>query len=178
MYRGDEIRSFEYDWMGARTRFHVPLQDKLRETHPDDRPKGLEQGTVPCTTNEDCTSETKGNLLGMECVGTDGAGKACSQGDDCENKRCLAEWFGDCRADAVTTGEGGYCVDKRWSGAGVAGCFTATKSFYVCENSDTCADENFGSASRTQKVVTGTFSFSEPTARRSNNGSNPAPSSK
>lgn len=152
VFRGDEVRSFEYEWNGARTRFRVPLQDKLRETHPDDRPKGLEQGTVPCESNEDCTAETKGNLLGMECVGTDGAGKSCTQGDDCENKRCLAEWFGDCRADAATTGEGGYCVDKRWSGAGVAGCFTATKSFYVCENSDTCAGENFGSASRTQQA--------------------------
>lgn len=152
VYRGHEVRSFEYDWNGTRTRFHVPLQDKLRETHPNDRPKGLEQATVPCETDEDCTTETKGALLGTECVGTDGAGKACTKGDDCENKRCIAEWFGDCRADAATTGEGGYCVDKRWSGQGAAGCFTATKPFYVCENSDTCAMENFGSAARTQKA--------------------------
>ena len=152
VYRGQEVRSFEYAWNGVRERFHVPLHDKLRETHPNARPEGLEQGTVPCTTNEDCTAETKGNLPGTECVGTDPDGQACNKGDDCANMRCLAEWFGDCRVDAATTGEGGFCVDKRWSGKGVAGCFTATKPFYVCANSDDCKNENFSDGGRTQKA--------------------------
>ena len=153
VYRAHEVRTFEYDWNGdgAREAYHVPLQDKLRETHPNARPDGLEQATVPCSTNEDCTAETKGRLPGTECVGTDAGGQACSKGDDCENKRCVAEWFGDCRADALTTGAGGFCVDKRWNGQGVAGCFMASEPFYVCANSDACGDENFANKDRLQQ---------------------------
>ena len=154
VYRGLEVRTFDYDWNGdgkAET-YHVPLQDKLRETHPNDRPKGLEQRTVPCNDDQDCTAETKANLPGSECVGLDAKGNACSEGDDCANKRCVAEWFVDCRADADTTGPGGFCVDKRWSGSGTAACFTNEASYYVCENPESCADESFADSSRIQKA--------------------------
>ena len=140
VYRGHELRSFEYDWDGdgARERFRVPLHDKLRETHPNERPAGREQATVPCDDSQDCTSELRAHLAGTECVGTDPDGQACWKGEDCQDKRCVAEWFGDCRADATTTGAGGFCVDRRWNGYGVAGCFTTTASFQVCADEKDC----------------------------------------
>jgi len=157
VFRGGEIRHFEYDWDGSQDgkleSFRIPLQDKLRETHPDQRWAGHEQRTVPCDTSEDCTSDTKANLPGTECVGTLGDnGPACSNGsgDECINRRCVAEWFGDCRADAKTTGEGGYCVDKRWNGKGVSACFTNAGPLYVCAATETCGDEDFGNKGRTQ----------------------------
>ncbi len=155
VYRGEENRSFEYNWdgdpAGTNETFRVPLQDKLRETHPDARWAGHEQRTVPCVTNTDCTSETKANLPGMECVGTLGAdGPACNSGEDCINRRCVAEWFGDCRVDAKTTGNQGFCVDKRWSGFGAASCFVNDQPYYVCESSETCAMEDFGNTGRRQ----------------------------
>ncbi len=153
VYRGQEVRTFEYDWNGdgKSELYHLPMQDKLRETHPDDRPEGVEQKTVPCNDDQDCTAETKGNLPGTECVGRDAKGNACAEGDDCTEKRCVAEWFVDCRPDAATTGAGGLCVDKRWSGAGAAACYTTDKPFYVCSNPETCPDENFSDKSRIQK---------------------------
>ncbi|MBK9755721.1 MAG: thrombospondin type 3 repeat-containing protein [Nannocystis sp.] len=155
VYRGQEQRSFSYNWdgdpAGTYETFHVPLQDKLRETHPDQRWSGHEQRTVPCNDDADCTSDTKAFLVGMECVGELGKnGPACNTGDECINKRCVAEWFGDCRADAKTTGEQGYCVDKRWNGEGSAGCFTNDAAYYVCASPETCPDEDFGNKGRTQ----------------------------
>lgn len=152
VYRGQETRSYSYDWDGdgAHEKFRVPLEDKLRETHPGARPDFHEQRSVPCNDNADCTSDTKANLPGMECVGKNKSGDACIDGDDCTNRRCVAEWFGDCRADAKTTGAQGYCVDKRWSGQGSAACFTNDKSFYVCSSPETCPDENFQDGSRKQ----------------------------
>jgi hypothetical protein len=155
VYRGDEIRTFEYNWDGngetPNELFHLPLQDKLRETHPDARPAIHEQRTVPCNDDADCTTDTKAFLPGMECVGElmDGGG-ACSKGDDCVNKRCVAEWFGACTADPKTTGAQGYCVDKRWSGAGAAACFTNDKPYYVCATPESCPMEDFGDNRRTQ----------------------------
>lgn len=70
--------------------------------------RGTSSKPSPCNDDADCTSDTKAFLAGMECVGELGAnGPACNTGDDCINKRCVAEWFGDCRADAKTTGEQG-----------------------------------------------------------------------
>jgi hypothetical protein len=156
VYRGGEIRRFEYNWdgdpQGTLESFRIPLQDKLRETHPSQRWAGHEQRTVPCETDTDCTAATKNNLPGTECVGTLGEnGPACSgaSGEDCINKRCVAEWFGDCRADAKTTGTGGFCVDKRWSGQGVGACFVNDGPLYVCAATATCGEEVFSPA-RTQ----------------------------
>ena len=152
VYSGDEVRSHEYMWDGEHRRFRVPLADKLRETHPGDRPEGVEQRTVPCEDDADCTAESGAQLAGMACVGhlADDDGAACSAGDDCVERRCVAEWFVGCRADADTTGSQGYCVDTRWVGKGAAACFVAGAPFYVCEDAASCADENFADGKRTQ----------------------------
>ncbi|HEY0138309.1 MAG TPA: thrombospondin [Nannocystis sp.] len=142
--RSHEVRSYEYTWDGARQRFRVPRPDKIRETHPDDRPADAEQRTVPCQTDEDCTGSSQADLPGMECVGhlADDPGTGCRVGDDCVERRCVAEWFVDCRPDKDTTGAQGYCVDRRWSGEGVAACFTNGAPYYVCEDTETCAAED------------------------------------
>ncbi|MBL9106943.1 MAG: thrombospondin [Myxococcales bacterium] len=142
--RSEEVRRYAYafgDQSMPGDGWRLPMQDKLRETHPDDRPEGFEQKTVSCTQDADCTSDEAAGLDGMECVGVNAEGEACSQGDDCVDRKCVAEWFVDCRADTGTTGSQGYCVDVRWSGQGTAACFTNTKSYYVCESTETCADE-------------------------------------
>lgn len=143
--RTEEVRRYDYAFGGEKMPadgWRLPLQDKLRETHPDKRPGDLEQKTVPCTQDADCTSEDAANLAGMECVGErEGSGEACAIGDDCVNKKCVAEWFVDCRADTATTGPEGYCVDARWSGQGTAACFYNDKAYYVCVDTATCADE-------------------------------------
>jgi hypothetical protein len=77
-------------------------------------------------------------------------GNACNAGDDCTDRRCVAEWFVDCRADTATTGADGYCVDVRWSGQGTAACFNNDKEYYVCGATETCADENDNNADRYQ----------------------------
>ncbi len=143
VYRGQEVRKFHYDWNGdgqvaedGSETFRVPMQDKLRETHPDARPVGYEQKTVPCDTVQDCSDPTGPNLPGMDCVGTKN-GKACT-GDDpeCADKKCVAEWFVDCRAEKDTTGPDGYCVDRRWNGQGVAACFTANADYSICTDAE------------------------------------------
>ncbi|MBZ5710323.1 thrombospondin type 3 repeat-containing protein [Nannocystis pusilla] len=142
--RSQEVRKFSYDWNGdgkvdpGSETFRVPLQDKLRETHPDDRPEGVEQKTVPCETDEDCTAKPSPNLPGTNCVGTkDGA--ACSGSDpECTDKRCVAEWFVECRAETNTTGETGFCVDKRWNGTGVAACYQTDVPYPICLD-ETCS---------------------------------------
>jgi len=151
--RADEVRKFSYDWNGdgkvdpGSETFRLPMQDKLRETHPDDRPAGLEQKTVPCETDEDCAAKPSPNLPGMNCVGTNG-GQACSGSDpECTNKRCVAEWFVECRAESATTGEAGYCVDKRWSGAGTAACFQTDVPYPICLD-ETCTATDMESAGK------------------------------
>jgi hypothetical protein len=151
--RSQEVRRYSYPFGNEESPddgWPLPLQDKLRETHPDKRPAGLEQKTVPCSQDADCTSLDAANLPGMECVGRDSEGKACNAGDDCTDRRCVAEWFVDCRADTATTGADGYCVDVRWSGQGTAACFNNDKKFYVCGATETCADENDGNGGRYQ----------------------------
>ncbi|HEY8376151.1 MAG TPA: thrombospondin type 3 repeat-containing protein, partial [Nannocystis sp.] len=135
--RSEEVRRFTYEWDGKVQTFRVPFHDKLRETHPDDRPKGdefgVEQKTVPCNSREDCAKDPGPNLPGMDCVGTDANGQACSGSDpSCQNKRCVAEWFVECRAEAETTGPQGFCVDKRWSRTGVAACFETDDPYAIC----------------------------------------------
>ena len=153
--RTHEVRKFSYDWNGdgkvaddGSETFRVPMQDKLRETHPDQRPAGYEQKTVPCDTAQDCSDPTGPNLPGMDCVGTKD-GQACSAEDPtCLNKRCVAEWFVDCRADKDTTGTQGYCVDKRWNGQGVAACFTAKSDYAICTDAECMAQASDGAGNR------------------------------
>ncbi|MCB9754637.1 MAG: thrombospondin type 3 repeat-containing protein, partial [Myxococcales bacterium] len=124
--RSAEPRNYVYDWNGDAGPHKLPYQDKLREAHPDDRPAGSEQKTVPCTTNADCTSSNGAGLDGMECVGELGAGgPACDPDahadDECVNARCVAEWVVDCTTFPYS-GEQGYCVDRRFSDQGANGC--------------------------------------------------------
>lgn len=149
--RAQEVRKFSYDWNGdgrvdpETETFRVPMQDKLRETHPDDRPEGFEQKNVPCETDEDCAAKPYPDLPGMNCVGTKG-GQACSGNDpDCTNKVCVAEWFVECRADSGTTGEQGYCVDKRWFG--VPACFQTDNPYPICLD-ESCSNTAMESKSR------------------------------
>ena len=152
VYRGHETRSFEYAWNGERQRFHVARPDKLRETHPDLRPADAEQRTVPCASDEDCTDASRAGLAGMQCVGhlEGDDDRACTRGDDCVERRCVAPWFGACTPDPDTTGAQGYCVDARWSGKGVAACFVNEDPYYICSATDSCSGEDFGDARRRQ----------------------------
>lgn len=115
----------------------IPIQDKLRETHPDDRPPGVEQKTVPCQSKSDCTTGAK--LPGTECVGRfEDSGLACSQDSDqeaCIDRRCVAEWFVSCE---TVDGVGGRCVDQRFDDKAAMSCFGGSKGRLA--NSD--ADEN------------------------------------
>lgn len=146
VYRGDEVRTFEYVWDGKKQKFRVPLQDKIRETHPSRRPleanePGSPQRTVPCETREDCAKDPGPNLPGMDCVGRVNDAQVCTADDpNCEFK-CEAEWFVECRADKDTTGEQGYCVDKRWNGQGVAACFTTQVDYPICLDAE-CTQTN------------------------------------
>jgi len=119
----EDADRYSYMWNGELVSSPVPMRDRLRETHPDDRPEGIEQKTVPCTKTLDCTTETQANLPGSECVGElEGTGSACTQDTDdasCINKRCIAEWFVDCKETQL----GGRCVDKRFDDEDAAGCF-------------------------------------------------------
>lgn len=143
--RTEEVRKFAYSWGGEKGTFRLPLQDKLRETHPDQRPDGVEQLNVPCQTDEDCAAKPSPNLPGMNCVGTkDGA--ACAGNDpDCLDKVCRAEWFVECRVEPATTGEQGYCVDKRWNGTGTAACFQTDVPYPICLD-ETCTQTKSESA--------------------------------
>ena len=113
---------YSFNWGGAMIDSPIPIQDKLRETHPDQRPAGVEQKTVPCQTRTDCTNGAK--LPGTECVGRlENSGAACSQDsadEDCVERRCVAEWFVSC---ANIEGVGGRCVDSRFDNKGAMSCF-------------------------------------------------------
>lgn len=114
----DPGAAYTYAWNGAVQAWPLPRYDKLRETHPDDRPAGLEAG-VACGTRSDCES-------GQACIGTNAAGDACRQGADCLERTCRAEWFGGCHA---TEGGSGFCVDHRFSSRGAGACLSATNDF-------------------------------------------------
>lgn len=156
VFRGHEVRKFSYDWNGdgkvdeKNETFRVPMHDKLRETHPDSRPKGYEQENVPCETREDCAQTPLPGLTGMDCVGRNDKGEACSGTSDptCAEKHCRAEWFVECRADGETTGTGGYCIDKRWNGQGVAACFTTSASYQQCVGENCETTQKGGSGKR------------------------------
>lgn len=108
---------YTYAWDGAEQGWPLPRFDKLRETHPEDRPAGLEDGAA-CSDVDDCEE-------GQDCIGTNAAGDACHEGVDCVARTCRAEWFGGCQAVAG----GSFCVDRRFSEQGAAACFTATADF-------------------------------------------------
>ncbi|RMG99241.1 MAG: hypothetical protein D6705_03820, partial [Deltaproteobacteria bacterium] len=134
--REREVRTYTYAWSSpdVRETFKIPVYDKLRETHPDERPQFVEDRSAApsCTTTSDCRDVH--NLPGTECVGVKDSGGqqvSCSMNDpDCTNGRCLAEWFVTCRADNNTTGgDVGYCVDKRFNSFAAGACYQATAEF-------------------------------------------------
>jgi len=111
--RGDAA-TFEYAWGGETQSWPLPLPDKLRETHPDDRPAGLVPAGVDCEENLECPS-------GQACYGTLPDGSACSQGSQCTDRTCQPEWFGTCEDVAGDSA----CVDRRFDDRGAGACFTS-----------------------------------------------------
>ena len=115
----DPGATYTYAWDGSPQEWPLPRYDKLRETHPHDRPAGFEAGQS-CINAGDCGE-------GQDCIGTDASGAACTLGEDCVARTCQAEWFGDCRA---LDGNGpGFCVDRRFNPNGAAACLAATTEF-------------------------------------------------
>ncbi|MFO0637509.1 MAG: hypothetical protein U0168_32190 [Nannocystaceae bacterium] len=135
--RGPEQRPYEYHWSCApdepgcaRERFELPRYDKLRETHPDARPSWAENRTARCSGDAECLSLH--DLPGTECIGVGDDGRACDPDIDpsCSDGHCRAAWFVACEADPATTGGSrGFCVDRRFSAATAAACYTARSEF-------------------------------------------------
>ncbi|MEM6993540.1 MAG: thrombospondin type 3 repeat-containing protein [Myxococcota bacterium] len=115
----------------------VPQYDRLRETHPDDRPAWLERNPPACVTNTDCTSADGHDLPGTECTGVDDDGNACAMGvtEDCREGRCRAEWFVGCVAnDDLLEGQG-HCVDNRFSDDAAGACLLSDHPFeFACDD--------------------------------------------
>jgi hypothetical protein len=111
--------SYTYAWDGAPQAWPLPLYDKLRETHPDDRPAGLEAPGAACINGSDCDA-------GQDCIGIDAAGRACRTGEDCVARTCRSEWFGACQ---VTSAGAASCVDRRFNATGAGACLVATADF-------------------------------------------------
>jgi hypothetical protein len=124
--RDAELNRYTYEWNGMIDTFRLPLSDKIRETHPDDRPMGVEPDGVPCQTDADC-SERLGSEPGAVCIGTTPAGVACdAETEDCGSKHCKAEWFVGCNDNSL-------CVDRRFKDKGAGACFETTDEFVSCE---------------------------------------------
>ncbi len=141
--RSDEEQTWQYAWCSPGTAgadcplevqvFSLPLFDKIRETHPDLRPTGMENLDAKCSTTPACTDVH--GLTGTECVGThSGTGAACladayaeGDADTCDNAVCRPQWMATCRFDETTTGaEVAYCQDRRFGTAGSSACLVAT----------------------------------------------------
>jgi hypothetical protein len=130
--RSDEEYDYRYRWSCAAgdpgcepEPFELPWYDKLRETHPDDRPAQLERSIARCSVSADCGERWHG-LAGTACMGERPDGSTCNMdiGDPaCTNGFCRAQWMVTCKANPDTTGgDVGYCVDRRFSDAGAGAC--------------------------------------------------------
>lgn len=124
-----EINRYVYEWAGVLDTWRLPLSDKIRETHPDARPAGVEHPGPSCTTDADCEA-TLGDG-GAACLGETPEGRACTiGGPDCSSVgHCQAEWFVACKP----LDEAGVCVDRRFKDEGAAACYVATQSFLRCD---------------------------------------------
>lgn len=139
--RSDEEQNWRYSWCppGASGEeceprdWKLPIFDKIRETHPDLRPVGVENLTAKCETTPAC-SDVHG-LTGTECVGTHSeTGAACladaydeTSAATCDDAVCRPQWMATCRFEETTTGaEVAYCQDRRFGTAGSAACLFAT----------------------------------------------------
>lgn len=120
--RTNEVATWRYEWNGCLKDWSVPLHDRVRKTHPDDRPPGTDAPGVTCSDDGDCTE-------GRQCIGTNDADESCSSGDDCQQRRCRAAWFVDCIADPNLGPASSYCVDTRTDDRRAAGCYETTAAF-------------------------------------------------
>lgn len=148
--RQDEDFSYTYYWScepgtpGCKAEtFQVPWSDKIRETHPDQRPAHLENLTSKCNTTQECRDVH--GLDGTVCMGSLPSGDSCVVGIDpeCTEGACRAQWFVTCAANPDTTGgDTGYCIDRRFSDAGAGACFFTNSSFQgQCnEEGENCDD--------------------------------------
>ena len=128
--RSDEVRRFRYEWDGENDLFRLPRYDLLRETHPDERPPGVEPDGHPCQVDADC-DVALGSNSGAVCIGTTPEGNSCEMGTaDCTVGHCKAEWFATCSTDNNLGGS--FCVDKRFKDRGAGACFVAREDFQSC----------------------------------------------
>ncbi|MGH1345604.1 MAG: hypothetical protein ACRBN8_28830 [Nannocystales bacterium] len=109
----DDGLELTYEWEGSSGPWPLPLYDKLRETHPDDRPAGLVAPGLACAEDDSCAA-------GQRCYGVNAQGEACSAGEDCTQRTCQPAWFGRCE---VAADGGGRCVDTRFDAQGTGACF-------------------------------------------------------
>jgi hypothetical protein len=133
--RDEEFAQYVYDWDGDAGPHALPWYDQIRSTHPDGRPTSgalAEHAPLACDDDQTCSDA---GLEGTQCIGQRD-GTACTQGDDCLDKHCKAEWFVECRVSNDTTGAAGYCVDKRFDDSKAAACFTANQAFDACDPVD------------------------------------------
>lgn len=129
--RETETNRYSYEWDGSIDTFRLPLSDKIRETHPDLRPAGVEPGGEPCSIDADCDAAL-GSDSGAVCIGVTPGGVTCGAGtEDCGNMHCKAEWFVTCGDGSNTTG-GSYCVDKRFKDDSAGACYVANSDFESC----------------------------------------------
>jgi hypothetical protein len=113
---------YSYAWDGGVQAWPIPKLDKIRETHPDDRPVGIEANGASCDGDSECED-------GWRCIGVDDGGHACSAGAACADAVCRAPWFADCRATLDTTGSTGYCIDVRFDARAAGACYVASVDF-------------------------------------------------
>lgn len=120
--RSNEVVRHRYEWDGCLTDWGLPLYDRIRETHPDDRPDDLEIVGDACADSGDCGE-------GHECIGTDAGGDACSGGGGCEDMRCRPEWFVTCRDNPESVLGGSYCIDRRFREEAAGACYQSISAF-------------------------------------------------
>ncbi|MEM6989450.1 MAG: hypothetical protein AAF721_03100 [Myxococcota bacterium] len=120
--RTGEVATYRYEWNGCTSDWRVPLYDRIRETHPDDRPGAVEPPGPLCNDGGDCAE-------GQECIGTNADGEACTAGAACAERRCQAQWFVECRSDPELIPAQPYCVDARFHDSAAGACHETTAPF-------------------------------------------------
>ena len=139
--RSDEVRRFRYAFAGEADEFRLPLSDKIRETHPDRRPEGIEPVGLACQRDADCDAAL-GSESGAACIGTTPEGVTCNmETEGCGEGHCRAEWFVTCRDD-LNLGQS-LCVDARFKDRGAGACYVALEDFESCTG-DACVQWSAG----------------------------------
>ncbi|MCA9707329.1 MAG: hypothetical protein KDK70_15860, partial [Myxococcales bacterium] len=146
--RSEQVIEYTYYWdcnpatdAGCEPKtYGLPYYDKLRETHPDQRPSWLERRNAACTDSFQCRDENQHDLPGTDCVGITADGLACNPAVDpegCTNGRCVAEWFVTCATNPDTSGDAdpttpeieGFCTDQRFYDRGAGACLRTQGPF-------------------------------------------------